>query len=251
LFKSWFVDFDPVRAKAEGRDPALPKHLADLFPDAFQDSELGQIPKGWEVKCIEDVVSCVGGSTPSTKNPEYWEGGTIHWTTPKDLSGRSAPVLIDTERKITPKGLRKIPSGLLPAGTLLLSSRAPVGYLAIAQIPVAVNQGYIAIPPRGELSPMWMLFWADRNMDRIKARAGGTTFQEISKRNFRAMRLIAPACCAARAFDKMAAPIFERIVKCVLESRTVAALRDALLPKLISGELRVKDAIRFLERSSL
>ena len=74
LFKSWFVDFDPVRAKAEGRDPGLPKPLADLFPDSFEDSELGEIPKGWEVKTIGDLADVVGGTTPSTKEPTYWDG---------------------------------------------------------------------------------------------------------------------------------------------------------------------------------
>jgi len=242
LFKSWFVDFDPVHAKAEGRDPGLPKPIADLFPVRFVDSELGDIPEGWEVKCIEEAVTCVGGSTPSTHRPEYWEGGTNHWTTPKDLSRLSNSVLIDTERKITAAGLERISSGLLPAGTLLLSSRAPIGYLAIAQVPVAVNQGYIAIPPGGDLSPLWMLFWAENNMERIKGHAGGTTFQEISKRNFRPLRLIVPTSRAARACDELVDPLFKRIVASERQSCTLAALRDALLPKLISGEVRVGTA---------
>jgi len=125
LFKSWFVDFDPVRAKAEGRDPGLPKPLADLFPDRFEDSELGEIPKGWAIKSIGDLADVAGGTTPSTKEPAYWEGGTHAWATPKDLSGPSVPVLLNTERWITDAGLSQIGSGLLPKGTVLLSSRAP------------------------------------------------------------------------------------------------------------------------------
>ena len=148
LFKSWFVDFDPVRAKAEGRDPGLPKPLADLFPDSFEDSELGEIPKGWEIKSIGDLADVVGGTTPSTKEPAFWEGGTHAWATPKDLSGLSVPVLLDTERRITDAGLSQIGSGLLPKGTVLLSSRAPIGYLAVAEIPVAINQGFIAMTPK-------------------------------------------------------------------------------------------------------
>jgi len=144
-FKSWFVDFDPVRAKAEGRDPGLPQPLADLFPARLVDSELGEIPEGWEVKSIGDLAEVVGGSTPKTDRAEYWEGGTHHWVTPKDLSGLAMPVLLDTERKITDAGLAQIGSGLLPNGTVLLSSRAPIGYLAIAEVPVAVNQGFVAM----------------------------------------------------------------------------------------------------------
>src|SRR5215813_10188271 len=93
LFKSWFVDFDPVRAKAEGRSPELPTHIADLFPNSFEDSELGEIPKGWRVKTIGDLVEVVGGSTPSTKEPAYWDEGIHHWATPKDLSTLTVPVL--------------------------------------------------------------------------------------------------------------------------------------------------------------
>jgi type I restriction enzyme S subunit len=89
IFKSWFVDFDPVRAKMEGRQPVgMDAATTELFPDAFEESELGMIPKGWEVSTIGESVQVFGGSTPSTKNPTYWEGGTIHWATPKDLSNR-------------------------------------------------------------------------------------------------------------------------------------------------------------------
>ena len=91
------------------------------------------------------------GATPDTKEPSYWSPEACAWTTPKDLSGLPAPVLLGTERRLSAKGLAKIGSGLLPSGTLLLSSRAPIGYLAIAHIPVAINQGYIAMPPGGQL----------------------------------------------------------------------------------------------------
>ena len=131
IFKSWFIDFDPVRAKAEGRNPGLPKEIADLFPDSFEDSELGEIPKGWEVKPIGDVVRCVGGATPSTKKPQYWDGATNPFLTPKDMSSLSCPVILDTERHITDAGVEKISSKQLPIGTVILSSRAPIGYLTI------------------------------------------------------------------------------------------------------------------------
>ena len=151
LFQSWFVDFNPVRAKIEGRDTGLPKDIADLFPDRLVDSELGAIPEGWRVSEIGVEVDAVGGATPSTKEPAYWNEGQHHWVTPRDLSKLLSPVLLETDRKITDAGARKISSGVLPTGTVLLSSRAPIGYLAIAGVPTAINQGFIAMICRKQL----------------------------------------------------------------------------------------------------
>jgi type I restriction enzyme, S subunit len=242
LFKSWFVDFDPVRAKAEGRDPGLPTPLADLFPARLVDSELGEIPEGWAVKSIGDLAAVVGGSTPSTKEQSYWEGGAHAWATPKDLSALSVPVLLDTERRITDAGLSQIGSGLLPRGTVLLSSRAPIGYLAVAEIPVAINQGFIAMTPKAGTSNLFLLLWASVAHEEIVSRANGSTFLEISKANFRPIPVFTPSGQVMQAFERLARPLYERIVECARESRTLATLRDTLLPKLISGELRVGGA---------
>ncbi|MCA3228885.1 MAG: restriction endonuclease subunit S [Burkholderiales bacterium] len=247
LFKSWFVDFDPVRAKAEGRDPGLPKPLADLFPARLVDSELGEIPGGWEVKPIGDLAEIVGGSTPKTERTEYWEGGTHHWVTPKDLSGLAMPVLLDTERRLTDAGLAQIGSGLLPLGTVLLSSRAPIGYLAITEIPVAVNQGFIAMKPRPGTSNLFLLRWASAAHDEIVSHANGSTFLEISKSGFRPISVVAPTTAVMQAFDRLTRPMYLKVVEHERESRKLVAVRDALLPKLISGELRVKSVKRSFE----
>ncbi len=129
IFQSWFADFDPVRAKAEGHDPGLPKEIANLFPNHFEDSELGEIPAGWSVRPVEDLALIAGGSTPSTVRAEFWLEGQHRWATPKDLAALHTPALLDTERRVTDAGLAQISSGLLPRGTVLLSSRAPIGYL--------------------------------------------------------------------------------------------------------------------------
>lgn len=246
LFKSWFVDFDPVAAKAEGRDTGLPAEIADLFPDSFEESELGPVPAGWKVESVSLLADVVGGSTPSTKSPEYWQGGSHHWATPKDLSGLWMPVLLDTERRITDTGLRQIASGLLPAGTVLLSSRAPIGYLAIAEVPTAINQGFIAMKPKPGVSNLFLLWWAHSASDEIVSRANGSTFLEISKSAFRPIPVVTPTAAVFTVFDRAARPLYERIVNNERESRTLAALRDTLLPKLISGEIRVGDAEGFL-----
>jgi type I restriction enzyme S subunit len=238
LFQSWFIDFDPVRAKLDGRNPAA-LDPATLLPDSFQDSEVGHIPKGWTIQPVGEVVDCVGGGTPSTAEPKYWEGGTHHWTTPKDFSSLQAPVLLDTDRKLTDAGIAKISSGLLPAGTLLLSSRAPVGYLAIAAMPVAINQGFIALKCNERASNFFMLNWCQTNMAEIESRATGTTFAEISKQNFRPIRVVLPPQELMAAFTGKVAPLYAQITANLHQSRTLATLRDTLLPKLLSGELSV------------
>lgn len=239
LFQSWFVDFDPVRAKLDGRKPVgMDAATAALFPAAFQETKLGPIPTGWTIESVGDVVACVGGSTPSTTEPEFWDGGTHHWTTPKDFSSLQAPVLIDTERRITDSGVAKISSGLLPAGTLLLSSRAPVGYLAISAIPVAINQGFIAMKCNERASNFFMLHWCQASMAEIEGRATGTTFAEISKQNFRPIPVVLPPKELMAAFTTKVAPLFDQITANLHQSRTLAKLRDNLLPKLLSGEIR-------------
>lgn len=252
LFKAWFVDFEPVRAKMEGRWrrgqslPGLPAHLYDLFPDRLVESELGEIPEGWRHSTIGEEVTVCGGSTPSTKEPKFWDGGQHCWATPKDLSALKFPVLLDTDRKITDAGLAKISSGLLPVGTVLLSSRAPIGYLAIAEIPTAINQGFIAMKCDGALPNVFVLPWCRESMDAIVGNANGSTFQEISKSNFRPLRVVVPTDPVLISFTRSAGSLYRQLAENEREARSLAELRDTLLPKLISGELRVPDAERIL-----
>jgi type I restriction enzyme S subunit len=252
LFKAWFVDFEPVRAKMEGRwqrgqsQPGLPAHHYDLFPDRLVESELGEIPEGWRHSTIGEEVTVCGGSTPSTKEPEFWEGGHHCWATPKDLSSLRFPVLLDTDRKITNAGLSKISSGLLPVGTVLLSSRAPIGYMAIAEVPTAINQGFIAMKCDGVLPNVFVLAWCRESMDAIVGNANGSTFQEISKSNFRPLRVVVPSDPVLTSFTRSADSLYRQMAENERESRSLAQLRDTLLPKLISGELRVPEAERIV-----
>ncbi|ARG98599.1 hypothetical protein B6N58_13560 [Legionella micdadei] len=251
IFKSWFVDFDPVHAKANAqsedeydaiaKELGISREILDLFPSEFEESELGLIPRGWEVDEIGNIINIVGGGTPSTKNKDFWDGGNVNWSTPKDLSSLDFPVLLDTERKITEQGLKKISSGLLEEGTLLLSSRAPIGYMAISKIPVAINQGFIAIPPNQKLSSIFLLYWTKNNIDVIKSYSGGTTFQEISKKNFRLIKLILPSANLLDAFNKLASNLFNSIVMKEMENKSLQEIRDNLLPKLLSGEIDVSN----------
>ena len=185
------------------------------------------------MKPISDLAEVVGGSTPRTECTEYWEGGTHHWVTPKDLSGLSVPVLLDTERRITDAGLAQISSGLLPGGVVLLSSRAPIGYLAITESPVAVNQGFIVMKPRRGVSNLFLLQWASAAHEEIVSHANGSTFLEISKANFRPIRTVTPTGSVMQAFDRISRPMYRKVVAHERESRTLT-------------DLRVKDAERFI-----
>lgn len=244
IFKDWFVDFGPTRAKTEGREPYLAREIWDLFPDALGDEDK---PVGWEYSEIGNEVGVVGGATPSTKEAAYWEGGENYWATPKDLSRLSFPVLLNTNRKITDSGVVKISSGILPIGTVLLSSRAPIGYLAISEVPVSVNQGFIAMVCKKRLSNVFVLFWCHENLDYIKSISSGSTFAEISKKTFRPIPVIVPSEPVLTTYEKLVRPLYERIVANVRESSTLAQTRDLLLPKLMSGEIRLRDAEKDVE----
>jgi type I restriction enzyme S subunit len=220
---------------------------AALFPDSFQDSPLGKVPKGWSVMPIGEAVTAVGGATPSTEEPAFWKNGTIPFATPKDMSKLTARVLFKTERNVTESGLEKIGSGCLPEGAVLLSSRAPIGYLAIAAIPVAVNQGFIAMVCDKVLPNHYALRWAESEMQTIIGNANGTTFLEISKRNFRPIPVVVPPKLVLDRFMTLAEALHRRVVSNLGESESLAAIRDALLPKFLSGEIRVKTAERIAE----
>ena len=244
IFRAWFVNFEPVKAKAAGAAsfPSLPQPVFDALPTRFVDSEIGPVPEGWEVQPIDDVITVKGGGTPSTKNPDYWDGGEHYWATPRDMSRLAHPVLLDTERRITDAGVKHISSGLLPVGTVLMSSRAPVGYLAIAGVPTAINQGFIAMICDGPLPPIFVLNWVSSSMEAIKARASGTTFPEISKRNFRTLTAVKPTGDVIVAYQRAAEPLFDLLTARVKENVCLAKIRDYILPRLLSGQVRVEVA---------
>ena len=240
----------PRPRQGDGREPGLPQPLADLFPDSFEDSELGEIPKGWQIRSIGDLTDVVRGSDAEHEEHSFWEGwDTRMGYTERPVCALSA-ILLDTERRITEAGLSQIGSGLAAKGHRPLSSRAPIGYLAVAEIPVAINQGFIAMMPKTGTSNLLLLLWASAAHEEIVSRANGSTFLEISKANFRPIPVVTSSTDVMRKFDQLARPLYDRIIANERESRTLAALRDTLLPKLISGELRVQAAERLIEEAS-
>jgi len=245
LFESWFVRFDPVRAKMEGRDPGLPADLADLFPDRLVESELGEIPEGWQVEPFSEIVDVIGGGTPRTSVPEYW-GGDIPWFSVGDAPPPSEVWVIDTEKKITPRAIEESSARILPVGTTIISARGTVGRIALVGVPMAMNQSCYGL--RGKLGTAgYFTYYATRSLvSTLQQRTHGSVFDTITRDTLASVTSIVPPLHLVDAFEALVGPIFGRILTNLHESRTLAALRDTLLPKLISGELRVKDAERLV-----
>ncbi len=231
--------FDDKIENLQAQNKTLEKTAQTIFNEWFGKYQVGdELPDGWRVGNLGEVTKLVGGTTPSTKNEDFWNGN-IYWSSPKDLSNNEYIYLLSTEKKITEKGLKKISSGLLPKNTLLLSSRAPVGYLALTNIELAINQGYIAILPSQYFSNYYTLLWLKKNMKKVISAANGSTFLEISKSAFRTIDCVIPKKSKIEDFDKTVAPFFIKTLSNQKQIQTLKKTRDILLPKLMSGQLRV------------
>lgn len=246
LFKSWFVDFDPVRAKAEGRDAGLPKPLADLFPANLVDSELGEIPEGWEVKPFADTVEIIGGGTPKTSVAEYW-GGEVLWFSIVDAPLPSDVWVVDTEKKITREGLENSSARVLPVGSTIISARGTVGRIALVGVPMAINQSCYGLRGKTGIHGVFNYFATRELIAILQQRAHGSVFDTITRDTLAGVTVAVPPARLVVAFEASVDPAIQRIRANLLQSRTLASLRDTLLPKLISGELRVKDIEKSLE----
>jgi len=246
LFKSWFENFDPVRAKAEGRDSSLPGPLADLFPDSFEDSELGEIPKGWEVKRFADTIDIIGGGTPKTSVAEYWDG-EIPWFSVVDAPSNSDVWVTDTAKKITHEAVRNSSTRVLAVGTTIISARGTVGRVALVAVPMAMNQSCYGL--RGKVGAHgFFTYYATRALvTRLQQHAHGSVFDTITQDTLAGVALASPPAKLIEAFEAHVAPILERIRASLFDTRSLATLRDTLLPKLITGELRLAELAEFIK----
>ena len=237
LFKSWFIDFDPVRAKAEGRDPGLPKPIADLFPGRLVDSELGETPEGWRLSTLGAEVESVLGGTPSREHPEYW-GGDIPWIN----SGKANEFrVVEPSEFITHEGLASSATKMLPSRTTIIAiTGATLGQISVTEIAVCANQSIVGVLGTDTLPTEFLYFWISEHVDELLARQTGGAQQHINKNNINELPVLCPGAPLVRAYLGTARTVFDRIRTCLFESRALAALRDALLPALLSGDVRAK-----------
>jgi type I restriction enzyme S subunit len=179
-----------------------------------------------------------GGATPKTTVPDYWGGG-LAWTTPTDVTGLSAPYLSKTSRTITNEGLQSCTAVMHPAGTIFMTSRATIGAFAINQVPAATNQGFIAVRPRREADRYFLFEEMRSRVDEFIDNANGSTFLEISRGRFKELPLEVPEPDVIAILDEQVGPLHRKAAQLALESNRLVALRDALLPELLSGRIRV------------
>jgi len=249
IFTSWFVDFDPVRAKMEGRQPfGMDADTAALFLDAFEDSPLGQIPRGWQVGRFSDTIELLSGGTPKTSVAEYW-GGDTPWFSVADAPNTGDVYVIDTEKKITQAGLQRSPAQLLPVGTTIISARGTVGKCALVGVPMAMNQSCYGVRGVAGQGNFYTYFSLRSVVSELQQGSHGSVFDTITRDTFNMVDVVIPPAIIAQQFETIVTPYLQRIRCNLLELRTLGAIRDALLPKLLSGDLRIAEAERCLEKA--
>ena len=222
IFKNWFVDFEPFK---DGK---------------FVDSELGMIPEGWKVGRLDEIADVVGGSTPSKAKPEYYTQKGIAWLTPKDLSNHPAVYTSRGEIDITEGGYNSTSTKLMPKGTILFTSRAPIGYISIAQNDICTNQGFKSLVPK-KAGTCFLYCFLKYVTPVIENKSTGSTFKEASGSLMKSLQVIIPEQNVFEEFEAIVSPLFARIESLEKENSRLSLLRDTLLPRLMSGELEVPE----------
>ncbi|MBD2079880.1 restriction endonuclease subunit S [Leptolyngbya sp. FACHB-17] len=246
LFKSWFIDFDPVRAKMDGRQPAgMDAETAALFPNEFEDSAIGKIPKGWVVGTVQDIGHVICGKTPSTQDAENY-GADIPFITIPDMHGKIFS--IKTNKYLSSKGAKTQANKTLPPYSICVSCIATPGLVVMTTHPSQTNQQINSVIPYEADTAFYYYFVLREVADEIKARgSGGSVFANLNKGHFSVLPvLLAPAELRAR-YHLMVEPIFAKFLSNELESFSLTKVRDELLPKLLSGGIRIKDAKKVVE----
>ncbi|MGC2121234.1 MAG: restriction endonuclease subunit S [Xanthobacteraceae bacterium] len=236
LFKSWFVDFDPVRARAEGRNTGLPSAVTKLFVSSLEDSELGEIPTGWRVGRLEEVASVIMGLSPSGDSYNTEAIGTPLINGPVEF-GEYFPA----KSKWTTH-----PTRMSTQGDLVLCVRgSTTGRRIVADGAYCLGRGVCAIRPRS-VGRTFLYELISSQLDRLLSKTTGSVFPSLSSPDIKRFTIVVPDPRVLLEFDRVAEPFTDRAEANILTSRTLMSLRDALLPKLISSELRLKDAEKFV-----
>lgn len=241
VFKSWFVDFDPVRAKAEGRQPfGMDAASAALFPKSFSRTPTGMIPEDWRVSNLGGELTTLLGGTPSRSNPAYWTDGTVPWIN----SGKVNEFrIIEPSEYLTEDAVRNSATKILPRRTTVIAiTGATLGQVSLLEIESCANQSVVGVLGSDTIPSEYVYFWIKQNIADLIAWQTGGAQQHINKENVNKLPLTRPSTSVLQAYMSLVKPIFDKIRNNCFESLTLARTRDSLLPKLISGEIHVKDS---------
>lgn len=263
VFKSWFVDFDPVidnalaagnpipepfQARAAARKALgdqrklLPEVIQKQFCDRFVFNEdMGWIPEGWEVSSLTDLIEILGGGTPKTSVPEYWDGD-IPWFAVVDAPNPADIFVIDTSKHISPIGLKNSTAKLLPAQTTIISARGTVGKCAMTARSMAMNQSCYGIRGRGKISNFFTYYIIIDSVARLQQRSHGSVFNTITRDTLKTIKIPFSGAGLTQVFESVSSSQFKRVLQNNLQAQSLTQLRDTLLPKLLSGQLRIPDA---------
>lgn len=266
IFKSWFIDFDPVKRNimkktgskstltlhplpvGEGRGEGVVNEIDHLFPDSFEDSPLGIIPKGWRVGVFDDLVHILSGGTPKTSVPEYWNGD-IPWFSVQDTPSEDSVFVIDTEKRITQEGVDNSATQILQVGTTIITARGTVGQLALTGVPMAMNQSCYGIQGKGGYPSFFIYYHLKFAIAQLRQQTHGTVFETITRQTFKTVKTLVPSIEAAKGFDCQIEKILQKLCKNLFESRNLTFIRNTLIPKLLSGEIRVNESEIAVEKA--
>ena len=263
LFKSWFVDFDPVidnaldagneipellQTRAELRQKIrasqdfqpLPADIRALFPAEFEESELGWVPKGWNSTPVIELIELIGGGTPKTSIDEYWNGD-IPWFSVVDAPNDCDIFVIDTEKHITQLGVDSSSTRILRKGTTIISARGTVGKCAFVARPMAMNQSCYGVIGVEGVTDEFVYYLLKQSVQELQQRSHGSVFSTITRDTFRSIQVPFSGGSLTRSFSSLVSIMFEKVLANNLQNIELIQLRDTLLPKLISGELRLDD----------
>ena len=224
--------------KAE-RNKKVNDNLEQQAQSYFQELFVDNASPEWTTGTISDLGTVVGGSTPSKAKPEYYTESGIAWITPKDLSINKSKFVSHGENDITELGLKNSSAAIMPEGTVLFSSRAPIGYIAIAAGEVTTNQGFKSVVPKPEIGTPFVYFFLKNTLPVIEGMASGSTFKEVSGSTMKNAPAVIPDAETLAKFSDFCAPIFKQQRTLEEQNQSLAKLRDSLLPKLMSGEIDV------------
>ena len=224
--------------KAE-RNKKINDNLEQQAQSYFQELFVDNASPEWTTGTISDLGTVVGGSTPSKAKPEYYTESGIAWITPKDLSINKSKFVSHGENDITELGLKNSSAAIMPEGTVLFSSRAPIGYIAIAAGEVTTNQGFKSVVPKPEIGTPFVYFFLKNTLPVIEGMASGSTFKEVSGSTMKNVPAVIPDAEILAKFSDFCAPIFAQQRTLEEQNQSLAKLRDSLLPKLMSGEIDV------------